>query len=245
MIFDTKPRNWKELQNFVWQMFLECGFEIEISKTVKLVRGQKEIDVYAQDKKSEYSPIILVECKYREKPVNQEVIHSFRTVISDFWANLWFIVSKKWFQSGSYEAAENTNIKLVSLKELESEYYFKRKQNMVKKYMKYADRLFSYRDPSGKTIMLSEEERRTLNLVYSAYQPICSLWPMDQYDIPGKFDGFQRKYPLIIPIIDDHLEQIWQKTILNDRQYFDFIEENKDKSLNHFEILFKILFNWK
>ena len=45
MIFDTEPNNWKELQNFVGQLFKECGFETEVSKVVELVRGKKEIDV--------------------------------------------------------------------------------------------------------------------------------------------------------------------------------------------------------
>jgi hypothetical protein len=57
MIFDNEPNNWKDLQNFVGQMFNECGFETEISKVVELVRGKKEIDVYTQDNSSEYKPI--------------------------------------------------------------------------------------------------------------------------------------------------------------------------------------------
>jgi hypothetical protein len=58
MIFNTEPTTWKELQNYVGQLFRECGFATEISKVVQLVRGAKEIDVHTQDTASEYKPII-------------------------------------------------------------------------------------------------------------------------------------------------------------------------------------------
>ena len=149
MIFNSEPQNWKELQAYVGQMFEECGFETEISKIVDLARGKKEIDVFVRDTSSEYCPIILVECKFWNKPVNQETIHSFRTVMADFGANLGFIVSKNGFQAGCYDAVKKTNVRLVSLKELEKEFYQKWKQAMVKKYTPFADKLFPYWDTSG------------------------------------------------------------------------------------------------
>ena len=235
MIFDTEPNNWKELQNFVGQMFNECGFTTEVSKTVDLVRGKKEIDVYTQDNSSEYKPIILVECKFWGKPISQETIHSFRTVVADFGANLGFIVSKNGFQSGSYEAVKNTNVRLVSLKELEKEYYIKWKQNLAKRYMPYADKLFPYWDYPGKRPIdggpINFEKQQ---LVHSTYRPVCSLGPSDQM-----LNGFVRKYPMTIPIINDGLEQIGTTQILTDRQYFDFVEKNKEKALKHFKILYR------
>lgn len=235
MIFDKEPNNWRDLQNFVGQMFKECGFETEVSKVVDLVRGKKEIDVYTQDNSSEYKLIILVECKFWSSPISQETIHSFRTVVADFGANVGFIVSKNGFQSGSYEAVKNTNIRLVSLKELENEYYVKWKQNLTKNYMPYADKLFPYWDYPGKmpldggTIDFKKQQ-----LIHSAYKPICSLGPSDQ-----KLDGFIRSYPMTIPIINDELEQIGTIQILTDRQYFDFVEKNKEKALGHFKILYR------
>jgi|SRR5690554_3954472 len=235
MIFDTEPRNWKELQNFVGQMFRECGFETEVSKVVELVRGKKEIDVYAQDTKSEYEPIILVECKFWNRRINQETIHSFRTVISDFGANIGFIVSKNGFQKGSYEATEKTNVKLVTLKELETEYYSKWKQGMTAKYMSYADRLFPYWDYLGKM----PNDGGTINfdtnqLIRRAYSPICDLGPRDQI-----FNGFERKFPIILPILNDDFQIIGEREILTDRQYFDFIEENKDRAFEQFKKLYR------
>ena len=235
MIFDTEPQNWTELQNYIGQMFEECGFETEISKIVELVRGKKEIDVYTQDIKSEYKPIILVECKFWNKPVSQETIHSFRTVISDFGANIGFIVSKNGFQRGSYQAAEKTNIKLVTLKELETEYYNKWKQGMTAKYMPYADRLFPYWDYPGKTPNDGGTiDFDTNQLIHRAYSPICRLGPRDQM-----LDGFKRKYPINLPILDDNFQIVGEKEILTDRQYFDFVEENKDRAYEQFKKLYR------
>ena len=235
MIFDTEPQNWTELQNYVGQMFEECGFQTEISKVVELVRGKKEIDVYTQDIKSEYKPIILVECKFWNKPISQETIHSFRTVVSDFGANIGFIVSKNGFQKGSYEAADKTNIRLVTLKELEKEYYSRWKQGMTQKYMSYADKLFPYWDYPGKTPNDGGTiDFDTNQLIRKAYSPICGLGPQDQM-----LNGFKRIYPIMIPIIDDDFQVIEGRNILTDRQFFDFIEENKDKAYEHFRKLYR------
>jgi hypothetical protein len=235
MIFDNEPENWKQLQNFVGQMFQECGFETEISKVVPLVRGKKEIDVYTQDVKSEYKPIILIECKFWNKPVSQETIHSFRTVVNDFGANTGFIVSKNGFQSGSYEAVKNTNIKLVSLKELEAEYYTKWKQGMVEKYKQYGDLLFPYWDYPGKMPQKDSEffNYENVQLVYSAYKPICSLGSGSLFS-----KGFKINYPIQVPIINDRFEIIDSEIISTDRQYFDFVEKYKEKSLYHFKKLY-------
>lgn len=235
MIFDIEPKNWKELQKFVGQMFQECGFETEVSKVVQLVRGKKEIDVYTQDTKSEYKPVILIECKFWSKPVSQETIHSFRTVVNDFGANVGFIVSKNGFQSGSYEAVKNTNIRLLTLKELEMKYYSKWIHGMVEKYLPFGDILFPYWDYPGKmpqknSPLFSWENQQ---LVYSAYKPICNLGPKDVI-----FDGFKRNYPFTIPLINDELEIIGNEEISTDRQYFDFVEKNKEKALKHFKILY-------
>jgi hypothetical protein len=236
MIFNTEPQNWKDLQNYVGQMFKECGFETEIAKVVDLVRGRKEIDVYAQDTLSEYKPIIIVECKFWNKAVHQEIIHSFRTVVADFGANVGFIVSRNGFQPGSYAAAQNTNIRLVSLADLEKEYYSKWKQAMVKKYIPYAYRLFAYWDPVGGK---KPKDGGIINweiqqLVYTAYEPICSLGSDD-----FRLDGFKRKYPIIVPLLDDDLKVIGETKISNDRDYFDFVDANKEKALAHFKILYR------
>jgi restriction system protein len=50
------------------------------------------------------------------------VIHSFRTVVSDIGANIGYIIAPSGFQSGSVNASEFTNIKLVTWEEFQNEF---------------------------------------------------------------------------------------------------------------------------
>lgn len=234
MIFNTKPQSWQELQSFVGQLFQEIGYSVEVSKVVELARGKKEIDVYVQDILSEYQPIFLIECKYWNKPVSQETIHAFHTVINDFGANFGFIVSRNGFQSGCYEAAEKTNIRLVSLEELEAKYHGKWQSGMVSKYLPLADQLFPYWDPVGGKMPRDglKISWKTQILLRSAYLPLVRL---GNWDLHGKM---KRDYPLTLPVLDDDFELIGEIIINNDRDYFDFIEANKDRAFYHFKKLF-------
>lgn len=50
----------------------------------------------------------------------KSVVHSFRTVITDYGANFGYIISKSGYQVGAFQAAENSNIKLLTWEELMS-----------------------------------------------------------------------------------------------------------------------------
>jgi hypothetical protein len=214
-------------------MFSECGFETVVSKVVKLVRGKKEIDVYARDNQSEYKPEILVECKYWNKPINQEVVHSFRTVVNDYGASIGFIVSKVGFQKGCIEATTKTNIKLVTLRGIENLYFERWKKAMARKHRRYADLLFPYWDYPGKRVIDGGTiDSEKMNLIHHAYMPICGLGPRD--DIASDFTR-----PITVPIINDNIEVVGTLTIKTYREFFDFIDRNKEKALKHFKIIYR------
>lgn len=233
-IFKDHPVTWQDLQDYVGQLFTEIGYDVVVSKVIPLVRGQKEIDVFVYDQHSEYGTTFLIECKNWNKPVNQETVHAFRSVIVDAGANFGFIVSKSGFQSGSYEAAEQTNIKLVSLEELEERFYKKWQTGMTKRYMPFADRLFPYWDfAGGKSPVGGPISWNTKMLLNEAYAPFIHLGP-------GDIENFRpRSYPQKVPILDDSFQIIGQTTLLSDRDYFDFIETYKDVALRHYMMLYR------
>ncbi|MGH2102413.1 restriction endonuclease [Aerococcus urinaeequi] len=107
------PNNWRELEGMVAEVFNNAGYDAFPHHTITTVRGKKEIDVYVSPRK-ELDPIILCECKFWKQPVNQEVVHSFRTVVQDSGAGLGFIITKSGFQKGAYSAAQFSNVKLVT-----------------------------------------------------------------------------------------------------------------------------------
>ena len=123
LISTNSVAGWRDLQEKTRQLFAEMDYEAEVSKVVELAgRGKKEIDVFVTDPNASYNKVYLVECKYWETRVPQEVVHSFKTVMEETGANTGFIVSKVGFQSGAYDAARFTNIKLLTFDELQHLY---------------------------------------------------------------------------------------------------------------------------
>lgn len=119
MIYASTPTNWQDLQIKVAQVFRDLGFRTEVEKKTNLVRGGAEIDVYAVDKTQNPETIYVCECKNWGTLVPQAVVHSFRTVVADAGAHHGLLVSKKGFQKGSYAAAQQTNIKLLTWEEFQ------------------------------------------------------------------------------------------------------------------------------
>lgn len=114
IITRTMPRDWKDLQQQVAEILKECGLETYLERTISTVRGTVEIDVYAEDKDQKPVATYLCECKHWKSSVPKTIVHSFRTVVSDYGANFGFIISSKRFQSGAYEAARKSNVKLLT-----------------------------------------------------------------------------------------------------------------------------------
>ena len=115
MILTTKQlQDWKDLQNKVSDILEQCGFKVQKELTTETVRGKVELDVYAEEtiKGRKYS--IVCECKYWKSKIPQNVVHGFRTVVSDLGCNVGYVITTSDFQSGSMTATEKTNIELLT-----------------------------------------------------------------------------------------------------------------------------------
>jgi hypothetical protein len=233
-VFDKEPATWQELQNMVGQLFAELGCFVEVSKVVQLVRGEKEIDVYVEDRMSTPYSKYLCECKFWGKPIHQEIVHAFRTIVADCGAHRGFIIAKSGFQSGCHDAIKNTNIELISFDDLQGLFFNRWLQAMVKRYMPYADRIFPYWDPVGRVpkIKWAETEVEQLHLLNAAFSPLVRLGPGDT------MTGFKREFPLTLPKVNDWFEVVGETIIRTHREYFDFVEAEKDKAFYRYQILF-------
>ncbi|RCV86944.1 restriction endonuclease [Billgrantia montanilacus] len=164
MIFDTPPSNWKELQRLVCQAFQEMSCYSELEKTIDLVRGKKEIDVYVEDFVHDIRLKILIECKQWNSDIHQDVIHGFRTVVNDSGANKGIIIVKKGFQSGAYEASDKAPIELLSWEEFNIKYFKKWRESCERRLREKALELHEFRNfPYGPScdeplVELSREE---------------------------------------------------------------------------------------
>lgn len=105
------PIDWRDLQNQVARLFNEAGYHAVSPKTIQLVRGQVEVDVFVTANHELLNQLIC-ECKYWNTPIPQEKIHAFRTIVQDSGSMIGLIIAKTGFQSGAIEAANQSNVLL-------------------------------------------------------------------------------------------------------------------------------------
>lgn len=233
-IFDHEPADWPQLQVLVAQLFSEIGCDVRVSERVKLVRGEKEIDVLVRDSHTTPRSVYLCECKFWNKAIPQEVIHAFRTVVADFGAHRGFVISRIGFQAGAKQAVVNTNVDLLTFEELQSLFFDRWRVAMGRRYMVEADQLFPYWDYPGKMpkIIWQKEHVQHQQLLIEAYRPLIRIGPLFE------MEGSVWNLPMTLPRLDGRGEQDGTLTLSTYRQVYDFIEQNKDAALRHFQVLY-------
>lgn len=112
-----------DLETKVAKFYNDMGYVAKTLKVIELAgRGKKEVDVYVEDQRTSVKTICIVECKWWNSSVPQDVVHGFHTVVNGCGANYGFIVTKKAFQSGADEAIRYTNITLLTFEDLQRAY---------------------------------------------------------------------------------------------------------------------------
>ncbi len=161
MIYQYQPENWQDLQNKVSDILAICGLQSEVEKDINTVRGNVEIDVYALDPSTPEQLVYVCECKHWKDAVPKSVVHSFRTVMSDIGAHVGFVIAKSGFQSGAYDAANNSNIKLLTWYEFQEYFIDRWKEGRYHELKQLFEDLFEYFDylsaPIGNSISGNQE----------------------------------------------------------------------------------------
>lgn len=233
-IFDRQPSDWRDLQEMVAQLFRELGCEVTVGGRAELVRGSKEIDVDVLDSASVPPARYLCECKYWQKSVSLETVHSFRTVIQDCGANRGYIVSMAGFQSGAHKAATKTNVELVTFARLQDIFYERWVRAMGEHYRSWGDRLFPYWDYPGKkpSKPWSRNDANKVHVAYDAFHPITAFGPLFEEQ------GCQWKLPMTLPILDEAGNVSGSLELRTYREVYDFVEANKERALTYFQRLY-------
>jgi hypothetical protein len=180
MITEKTPATWQQLQEWTAQILRECGWKADTEITIQTVRGAAEIDVLATEFVQGREYKTLIECKNWTARVPQNVVHGFRTVVADTGANTGYIVSRAGFQAGAYEAAANTNVKLLSWTEFqevfEDQWYW---TYLTQGAHDVLDPLCSYLEPLPAMIHwdehLREDEIERLKAMYHQHIPLGAL----------------------------------------------------------------------
>ena len=132
-ITNEVPTSWKDLQDKVCKYLNQAGYNAVSPKTIKLVRGDVEVDVFVTAKE-ELLKQFICECKFWDTPVPKEKIHAFRTVVQDSGSMLGIFISKNGYQKGAIEAAYCSNVLLKDWDgfiELIAEQWLKRRFQQV------------------------------------------------------------------------------------------------------------------
>jgi restriction system protein len=153
IINPSPPSDWRDLQRQAATILDECGLVACVEKSITTVRGAVSVDVYAEDRL--HRPVLsyLCECKHWQSSVPKSIVHAFRTVVTDYGVNCGFVISSAGFQSGAFEAAENTNVRLVTWEEFQGIFV----DRWIEKYFrvrleKEAQPLVDYTEPFNSRI---------------------------------------------------------------------------------------------
>ena len=140
------------------------GYNTSVEKDINTVRGKVNVDVFAHKKVKRLSETVIVECKYWARPVTKSTVHSFRTIIGDYGANLGLIISKNGFQKGAFKAAQSSNILLLTFNEFQMEFrdqwlddVIERNATVVYPLRRYCDYMDSFLD---QHIDLLDDEKK-------------------------------------------------------------------------------------
>ncbi|MDM0055234.1 restriction endonuclease [Variovorax fucosicus] len=191
MIYSSEPSDWRDLQNKVGDVLRVCGMKAEVEHTLETVRGKVDVDVYAADETVRPSLTYLCECKHWSTAVPKNVVHGFRTVVNDTGAHVGIIISRSGFQSGAYEAAEKSNVRLVDWFEFQAIFLERWKEGRYGELRQLFEDLFEYYDyfaaPIGNSIGGRKDRLDEWNEILSRYQDQCAANPWGRTIGPTRF----------------------------------------------------------
>jgi hypothetical protein len=171
LITSRVPEKWQELQTLVRGILSECGMKSEQNVPTKLVRGSVKVDVRADETVQGIKQIIICECKNWNTNVPQNTVHAFMTVVEGAGAHRGYIISRKGFQSGAFEAAKVTNIELVTFAKFQEIYFDKWIKHRIKAIEDEVGNINYYYELSrpGYALLGSDNERAAYDAVWNRY----------------------------------------------------------------------------
>lgn len=221
---EDQPRDWKDLQIKVKEIYTNLGCEVEEEVQIKGARTKHKIDVLATFEFGGQKYRTVIECKYWNTKVKKSQVSSLIGVLADIGAEKGIIVSKMGFQRGAHRLAVYTNIELLTFDELRRKSAF-----FIEKFKIHNafDRIRSLRIPFAKFRWRMREETEKEGLWWhpsTEGNSFLGALEMLQSGIELiELLTFPRRY--IFLFISQREEEI-SKTAHNRREYLDLIFEN-------------------
>lgn len=111
---------WYKFQEDIRNHFESMGTDAKTNVKVTGVRGEHDVDVLVKSKFLGRDITWIIEAKKWNSNVPKEKVLALQSIVLDLGADRGFIISEKGFQSGAHQAAENSNVSLVTYSELVS-----------------------------------------------------------------------------------------------------------------------------
>lgn len=231
MIFDSSPTTWQELEELVCQAFCEMRYESYRNYQINTIRGNVNIDVYAINKSTPIPAIILCECKYWNRPVEQSVIHGFRTICSDFGAHFGIIISRKGFQSGANESREATNVHLYDFTEFQAAFFDEWRTGILMKFAQMTDELLTLLP--GNPHFIHDEKLRSKLKSVAVFEKYSVFFGDHRYT--NYFIG-REAFPIVTPDPRGDPHILKNITVYSHRQYLEIAQQAHSDARNYFGI---------
>ena len=238
---EEQPKDWKDLQVKVKQIYLNLGCDAIDDKLVKGIRTNHKIDVFVNFNFGGQDYRIIIECKHWNSRVEKAQVGTLLGVISDIGAEKGIIVSKKGFQAGAHKLATYTNIALLTYDELlrDSSFFIHKFKLMNAKqkikdiktpFLRFFDLMIKEAEAIGEWWYPSQEGYALLGLTSILEFKIESL--------------NERTYPtgFVFGSLRKDEKEIW-KSANNEKEYVDFILENTAILEYEFETLKEKIFS--
>lgn len=132
----SKELSWYQFQEDIKEHFDSLGADAESNIRVQGVRTSHDIDVLVKTRFLGENITWIIEAKYWNSKVTKAQVLVLRSIVDDIGADRGFIISIAGFQSGAFEAANNTNVKLKTFAELKSDTKDLIEAEIIKTYYK-------------------------------------------------------------------------------------------------------------
>jgi restriction system protein len=109
---------WKKYQEDAASYFRSLGLNATTDTTIEGVRTSHDIDVLVKSHYVGFDIMWIIECKHWKTPVNKLHVLALREIVSDVGADRGILLSEGGFQSGTIEAANLTNVQVISIADM-------------------------------------------------------------------------------------------------------------------------------
>ena len=110
--------DWQGYQEEVADLFRGVGRSVATNERVEGVRTLHYVDVVVRSKQAGIEQLWLIECKQWKRPISKDTVLTLRSIVNDTGADRGFMMAESGYQSGTFEAANRTNITLTSIADL-------------------------------------------------------------------------------------------------------------------------------